>query len=101
MRCNSNRMFCRDCSRRKIGGLGKALINVIAISDWTARPCATKSVRKRHDTFYFYDFAWFRRDRVGCRMSKRIRIMRHYPIFMDLKELLALVVGSCEVAERK
>jgi hypothetical protein len=31
---------------------GKALINVIAISDWTARPCAAKSVRKRHDTFY-------------------------------------------------
>jgi hypothetical protein len=39
---------------------GKALINVLAISDWTARPCAAKSVRKRHDTFYFYDFAWFR-----------------------------------------
>jgi uroporphyrin-III C-methyltransferase/precorrin-2 dehydrogenase/sirohydrochlorin ferrochelatase len=34
-------------------------------------------------------------------MSKRIRIMRHYPLFMDLKERRALVVGSGEVAERK
>src|SRR5258708_40264709 len=34
-------------------------------------------------------------------MSKRIRIMRHYPLFMDLKERHALVVGSGEVAERK
>src|SRR5258708_12531383 len=34
-------------------------------------------------------------------MSKRIRIMRHYPLFMDIKERRALVVGSGEVAERK
>jgi uroporphyrin-III C-methyltransferase / precorrin-2 dehydrogenase / sirohydrochlorin ferrochelatase len=34
-------------------------------------------------------------------MSKRIRIMRHYPLFMALKEQRALVVGSGEVAERK
>jgi hypothetical protein len=34
-----------------------AVISVIAISDWTAGPCAAKSVRKRHDTFYFYEFA--------------------------------------------
>jgi uroporphyrin-III C-methyltransferase / precorrin-2 dehydrogenase / sirohydrochlorin ferrochelatase len=27
--------------------------------------------------------------------------MRHYPLFMDLKERRALVVGSGEVAERK
>jgi uroporphyrin-III C-methyltransferase / precorrin-2 dehydrogenase / sirohydrochlorin ferrochelatase len=34
-------------------------------------------------------------------MGKRIRIMRHYPLFMDLKQRRALVVGSGEVAERK
>src|SRR5258706_978627 len=34
-------------------------------------------------------------------MSKRIRIMRHFPLFMDLRERRALVVGSGEVTERK
>src|ERR1700693_5003233 len=34
-------------------------------------------------------------------LAKWISMMRHYPIFMDMQERRALVVGSGEVAERK
>src|SRR3984957_11336001 len=34
-------------------------------------------------------------------LAKWISMMRHYPIFMDMQERRAFVVGSGEVAERK
>jgi hypothetical protein len=41
-------MFRRECSRREIDGLETAaMISVIAISDWTARPRAAKDAREK------------------------------------------------------